>query len=106
MEANAMSENNNEVMTEGVTETVETPVSDNIECETREEVTVEAVAEAEELPPPVMEGESLAAKYEELDAKNKKWKNFWDKVTTGILIFLMASPFLILGYIFYWFMTK
>lgn len=39
-------------------------------------------------------------------AKKKKWKAVWDKVTTGILIFLMASPFLILGYIFYWFMTK
>ena len=39
-------------------------------------------------------------------AKKKKIAAIWDKVTTGILIFLMASPFLILGYIFYWFMTK
>ena len=39
-------------------------------------------------------------------AKKKKSAAIWDKVTTGILIFLMASPFLILGYIFYWFMTK
>ncbi|MBR2965519.1 MAG: hypothetical protein IKC34_03090 [Clostridia bacterium] len=39
-------------------------------------------------------------------AKKKKVAAFWDKVTTGILIFLMASPFLILGYIFYWFLTK
>ena len=39
-------------------------------------------------------------------AKKKKRAAIWDKVTTGILIFLMASPFLILGYIFYWFLTK
>ena len=39
-------------------------------------------------------------------AKKKKWEAVWDKVTTGILIALMASPFLILGYIFYWFLTK
>ena len=39
-------------------------------------------------------------------AKKKKWRAIWDKVTTGILIFLMASPLLILGYIFMWFLTK
>ena len=38
--------------------------------------------------------------------KNVKWKEVWDKVTTGILIFLMASPLLILGYIFIWFALK
>ena len=38
--------------------------------------------------------------------KNVKWKEVWDKCTTGILIFLMASPLLILGYIFLWFMLK
>lgn len=39
-------------------------------------------------------------------AKKKKWQAIWDKVTTGILIFLLASPALILGYIFYWFLSK
>ena len=39
-------------------------------------------------------------------AKKKKVAAVWDKITTGILITLMASPFLILGYIFYWFLTK
>ena len=39
-------------------------------------------------------------------AKKKKWRAIWDKVTTGILIFLMASPLLILGYIFMWFLKK
>jgi len=39
-------------------------------------------------------------------AKKKKWNEIWDKVTTGILIALMASPLLILGYIFMWFLNK
>lgn len=34
------------------------------------------------------------------------WKVVWDKITTGILIFLMASPLLILGYILLWFVSK
>ena len=39
-------------------------------------------------------------------AKKKKRAAVWDKITTGILLFLMASPILIFGYIFYWFLTK
>ena len=39
-------------------------------------------------------------------AKKAKLLAIWDKITTAILIFLMASPFLILGYIFIWFITK
>ena len=39
-------------------------------------------------------------------AKRKRRKEIWDKITTGILIFLMASPILILAYIFIWFLTK
>lgn len=39
-------------------------------------------------------------------AKKKRRKEIWDKVTTGILIFLMSSPILILAYIFIWFLTK
>ncbi|MBP3582606.1 MAG: hypothetical protein J6K44_01055 [Clostridia bacterium] len=31
------------------------------------------------------------------------WKVVWDKFTTGLLIFLMASPFLVLAYILLWF---
>ena len=34
------------------------------------------------------------------------WKTFWDKVTTGLLIALMASPFIILAYIFVWFIFR
>ena len=37
--------------------------------------------------------------------KNVKWKEVWDKVTTGLLIVLLASPILVLAYIFLWFYT-
>ena len=39
-------------------------------------------------------------------AKKKKWNAIWDKVTTGLLIVLMASPLLILAYIFLWFIFR
>jgi hypothetical protein len=38
--------------------------------------------------------------------KKKKWAAIWDKVTTGLLIFLMTSPILILAYIFLWFIFR
>ena len=47
-----------------------------------------------------------ALTWEEEQAKKKKWRAFWDKVTTGILILLMAAPFAILTYIFYWFLNR
>lgn len=44
---------------------------------------------------------------EEQDIEKKfDWKEFWDKVTTGLLIFLICSPFLILLYIFLWFIFR
>ena len=39
-------------------------------------------------------------------AKKKKLAEIWDKITTGLLLFLMSSPILILAYIFIWFLTK
>ena len=39
-------------------------------------------------------------------AKKKKWAAFFDKITTGILILLMASPIAILAYIFLWFIFR
>ena len=36
-------------------------------------------------------------------AKKKKVKETWDKVTTGLFIALLASPVAILLYIFLWF---
>lgn len=38
--------------------------------------------------------------------KTVKWKIVWDHVTTGILILLMCSPFLILAYLVIWFLNK
>ncbi len=35
----------------------------------------------------------------------KEWAAIWDKTTTGLLILLMASPVLILLYIFSWFLS-
>ena len=37
---------------------------------------------------------------------SKKWKGIWDKITTGILIALMATPIIILAYIIIWFLSK
>lgn len=42
---------------------------------------------------------------EELE-RRKKIAAIWDKITTGLLIFLMASPVLILAYIFLWFIFR
>ncbi len=38
--------------------------------------------------------------------QKKKIAAVWDKVTTGLLILLMAAPVLILAYIFIWFLSK
>ena len=38
--------------------------------------------------------------------KDVKWKEVWDKFTTGLLIFLICSPLLILIYIFLWFILR
>ena len=41
-----------------------------------------------------------------LKAKKKKRAAIWDKITTGLLVFIMASPVLILGYIVWWFLSR
>lgn len=38
--------------------------------------------------------------------KNVDWKEVWDKATTGLLILIIASPLLILCYIFLWFVLR
>ena len=40
------------------------------------------------------------------NTRKKKWLAIWDKITTGLLILLMASPVLILLYIFLWFVMR
>lgn len=39
-------------------------------------------------------------------AKKKKWAAVFDKITTGLLILLMATPVIILAYIFMWFIFR
>ena len=40
------------------------------------------------------------------EEKKFSWKDFWDKVTTGLLILLLASPILVLAYIVISFITR
>ncbi|MBQ8372315.1 MAG: hypothetical protein IJX38_05220 [Clostridia bacterium] len=57
---------------------------------------VAAIAEAEE-----QKAKSKEAELAALQGFN--WKKFWDKITTGLLVFLLSSPFLVLIYIVLWF---
>jgi hypothetical protein len=41
-----------------------------------------------------------------LTEAQRKRRDIFDKITTGILIFLMTSPILILAYIFIWFIIN
>ena len=41
--------------------------------------------------------------FAEEQARKRRVKQIWDKVTTGLFIALLASPFAILLYIFLWF---
>ena len=43
--------------------------------------------------------------FAEEQAKKKRIKEILDKVTTGLFIALLASPFVILLYIFLWFVS-
>ena len=43
--------------------------------------------------------------FAEEQAKKRKLREIWDKVTTGLFIALLASPLLILLYIFLWFIS-
>ncbi len=97
-------------------EVVETPVEEVAEAPVEEalEAPVEEALEAPVDEPTVLEveeelsPEDLArklAREAEAEEKAKKAKRakFWDDVGNVILIFLMISPILILGYIFLWF---
>ena len=56
-----------------------------------------------------MEKKNIFTKFVEFfkeKTKNIKWKDVGDKITTGLLILLIASPILILAYIFLWFLNK
>ena len=70
--------------------------------ETAEEVAEEVVeaVEEEKTPEQIAREEEAIAK-----AKKAKIKAIWDKVTTGLLIAVMASPFFILLWILLWFIN-
>ena len=66
---------------------------------------VEVTAEAEVAPVEKTEEQLLREAEEAEKARKAKIAEVWDKITTGLLIALMASPLLILLYIFIWFMA-
>ncbi len=43
--------------------------------------------------------------FAEEQAKKRRVREIWDKVTTGLFIALLASPVVILLYIFLWFLN-
>lgn len=43
--------------------------------------------------------------FAEEQARKKRIREIWDKVTTGLFIALLASPIAILLYIFLWFIS-
>ena len=43
--------------------------------------------------------------FAEEQARKKRVREIWDKITTGLFIALLASPFAILLYIFLWFVS-
>ena len=96
-----MSSELNEVVEEKVEATEETA---EVKAEATEE-TKEVKAEEAAAPAADNRDFELRVTDEEL-AKKKKMKEIWDKFTTGLLIFLMASPILILAYIFISFLTR
>ena len=75
--------------------------------ELQEMNTAEAVEEKVTESAPVVDNRDFELRVtDEERARKKKIAEIWDKITTGILIFLMSSPILILAYIFIWFLTK
>ncbi len=89
----------------------ETALEEAVEERVKEEPEV-ANAQVPDLEEVVTEVESADTRDFELrvsdedKSKKKKRQEIWDKITTGLLIFLMSSPILILAYIFIWFLTK
>ena len=90
--------------------------NDNIEDVVESEEVLEvALAEenAEENTDETEESTTTMISYEDKDGglsglteKQRRRKEIWDKITTGILIFLMCSPLIIVTYILLWFFLK
>lgn len=84
-------------------------MEDNKQYEVEAEITVSETTEAEKTAPVAKVSDtaplSFFGKIKRF-FKNVNWKTVYDKTTTGILIFLLSSPLLILLYIFLWFILK
>ena len=39
-------------------------------------------------------------------AKKKKWKAFFDKITTGLLVLVLLTPVMVLTYLILWFVLR
>ena len=48
---------------------------------------------------------NIDQEFAEEQARKRRMREIWDKVTTGLFIALLASPFAILLYIFLWFVS-
>lgn len=71
-----------------------------------EEVMEVALADSEETPETSEGMEYTESEMSGLTEQQRKRKEIWDKVTTGLLIALLCSPFAILLYIFIWFIQQ
>ena len=109
--------NVNDINEEATEVTEEAAVEETVEAPAEETATAEATEIADDFSEDVMEvalsvdenGNLIEKQEEELSGlteKQKRRKMIFDKITTGILIFLLASPVLILLYIFLWFIFR
>ena len=81
------------------------PTEEAPAVEDGEEITVSEVPEGVTV---AVENEVSTSSGEEKISffKTTKWKRIWDKITTGLLIAVMAIPVAILTYILLWFLLK
>ena len=85
--------------------------SEEIKAEELIEAVEDTVAEAEIEAAEASPEQPLDSDYTEFEISGltpaqRRRREIYDKITTGILILLMASPLLILLYIFLWFVLR
>ncbi len=85
--------------------------SEEIKAEELIEAVEDTVAEAEIEAAEASSEQPLGSAYTEFEISGltpaqRRRREIYDKITTGILILLMASPLLILLYIFLWFVLR
>ena len=105
-----------EVLTEEETNSIEAEVKEEVAEAPAETASEESdfieplrVSEIPESPEFVAEAQTAPAASEDENTsffKTAKWQRTWDKITTGLLIAVMAVPVAILAYILLWFILK